>query len=191
MMEKLVLASASPRRRELLQQIGIAHSVLAVDIDETPLVGETPTDMVCRLAQHKARAAREIISDHLLTVLAADTTIEYNGISLGKPQNENDAVNMLLTLSGNTHQVTTAFCILGHEKQHLEYVTSDVEFCTISEQQARNYWQTGEPQDKAGSYAIQGKGAVFVKQLTGSYSAVVGLPLYECHKALLKFGVYK
>ena len=122
-------------------------------------------------------------------ILAADTIIEFNGMPLGKPRNEEDAINTLLALSESTHRVSTAFCLLSHHSEHVETVTSEIEFGKIHRTQAQAYWHTGEPRDKAGSYAIQGRGAVFVKHLSGSYSAVVGLPLFECQRALQSFGV--
>jgi septum formation protein len=188
-MNSLVLASASPRRRELLNQIGIGHTVHAVDIDETPKLNESPAALVERLAQQKANAALTQLDNAKVVVLAADTIIEYQGKPLGKPRDEADAIQTLTALSNNTHLVHTAFCVMNDQDCHLETVTSEIKFGQITQQQALAYWQTGEPKDKAGSYAIQGKGAAFVKHLTGSYSAVVGLPLHECQVALQKFGV--
>lgn len=185
----LILASASPRRTELLKQIGLDHKVLAVDIDETPYANESALCLVERLANQKAIAAQNQLNTPSLIILAADTIVSCQGRILGKPRDEQDAIQTLLMLSEQTHQVTTAFCILADKNQHLESVTSTVTFGTITEQQAAAYWLTNEPVDKAGSYAIQGQGAMFVKTLLGSYSNVVGLPLYECHQALSKFGV--
>ena len=145
--------------------------------------------MVKRLAFLKASAAKNQVGDGSLPILAADTIVSFEDAVLGKPRDEQDAIQTLLKLSGQTHQVTTGFCILADQKQHLETVTSVVTFGAITEQQAKAYWSTGEPVDKAGSYAIQGRGAIFVKAMQGSYSNVVGLPLHECYQALSKFGV--
>lgn len=185
----LILASASPRRKELLKQIGINHSVLSVDVDETPLDAESAHSLVERLAFLKASTAKKQVGDDSLAILAADTVVSFKGAVLGKPRDGQHAVQTLLMLSEQTHQVTTGFCILAGQKHYLETVTSVVTFGTITEQQAKAYWLTGEPADKAGSYAIQGRGAIFVKAIQGSYSNVVGLPLYECYQALSKFGV--
>lgn len=190
---KFILASASPRRKALLKQIGINADVFAVDIDESPKIGEQPIDMVLRLAQQKAKEAQKQLDAQCdkqnLTILAADTIIEHDGAALGKPKDEDDAVAMLTSLSNKAHRVITAFCVLQGQREHLQSVISTIQFAKIEEVEARQYWQSGEPHDKAGSYAIQGYGAAFVKHLEGSYSAVVGLPLYECKCVLQEFGV--
>lgn len=189
MTDSIVLASASPRRKELLNQIGIEHTVCAVDIDETPLPNESPIDLVSRLAREKAIAAQRYLNFPSKTILAADTIIEFQGLAIGKPKNESDAIATLLSLSNQCHRVSTGFCLLKSNNEYSEVVTSEIQFGEISECQAKAYWQTGEPKDKAGSYAIQGQGAIFVSRILGSYSGVVGLPLFECRQALTQFGV--
>ncbi|MBO1255833.1 septum formation inhibitor Maf [Alteromonas sp. 5E99-2] len=189
MTDTIILASASPRRKELLNQIGIKHIVCAVNIDESPLLKETPTELVSRLAREKAIAAQGYLDFPNQTILAADTIIEYQGVAIGKPKNESDAIDTLLSMSNKSHNVSTGFCLLNDTKEYSEIVTSEITFGEISEHQARAYWLTGEPKDKAGSYAIQGLGAMFVSRIVGSYSAVVGLPLFECRQALIQFGV--
>jgi len=189
MTNSIVLASASPRRKELLNQIGIEHTVCAVDIDETPLHNESPVDLVSRLAREKAIAAQQYLNFPSKTILAADTIIEFQGSAIGKPKSETEAIETLLSMSNTSHSVSTGFCLLNGTKEHNEIVTSEVHFGEISKYQAKAYWLTGEPKDKAGSYAIQGLGAMFVSRIVGSYSGVVGLPLFECRQALMQFGV--
>ncbi|MFC3095270.1 septum formation inhibitor Maf [Alteromonas sediminis] len=193
MSSSLVLASASPRRRELLNQIGLAHTVLPVNIDETPLDNEQPLALVTRLAQQKAEqgfeAAQGVTNVSQSIVLAADTIVVYQGVALGKPIDADDHNTMLSKLSNKTHQVITAFSIKSSQAVYTEAVSSDVTFMALNKQQIANYWLSGEPQDKAGGYAIQGYGATFVKHLSGSYTGVVGLPLFECANALKRFGV--
>lgn len=189
MTDSIVLASASPRRKELLNQIGIKHIVCVADIDETPMPNETPTELVSRLSREKALAVQSHLNLPNKIILAADTIIEFQGTAIGKPKNESDAIKTLLSLSNQCHHVSTGFCLLNGDKEHTEVVTSEIQFGEITESQARTYWQTGEPRDKAGSYAIQGVGAMFVSRILGSYSGVVGLPLFECRQALTQFGV--
>ncbi|MBA55829.1 MAG: septum formation protein Maf [Pseudomonadales bacterium] len=182
----IYLASASPRRRELLQQIGVRFTVMSAAVDETVLPDERPLDYVCRLAQAKAEAVLsrvEIEGQLLRPVLGADTTVVLGNRILGKPENEADAVAMLLSLSGQIHKVITAVALANDNSKtpetQLSYSVTEVKFRTIDEAEALRYWRTGEPADKAGGYGIQGLGAVFVESLSGSYSGVVGLPLYE------------
>ncbi len=184
--DRIYLASASPRRRELLQQIGVRFTVMSAAVDESVLPDEHPLDYVCRLAQAKAEAvlSRIQIEGHpLRPVLGADTTVVHDGRILGKPEHEEDGVAMLLKLSGSTHQVMTAVALANEAAaeawSQVVYSVSEVRFRPIEEAEARAYWHTGEPADKAGGYGIQGFGAVFVENLSGSYSGVVGLPLYE------------
>ncbi|MFJ7883602.1 Maf family protein [Pseudomonas sp. NPDC096917] len=192
-MTPLFLASGSPRRRELLTQIGVPFSVVSASIDETPLPDESPVAYVERLAQEKARAGRE----HLLTtnpdtafcVLGADTAVVLDEQILGKPVDEADALAMLMALSGREHEVWTAIAIIEAERCETRVVRSRVSFRSISQQEAALYWASGEPQDKAGGYAIQGLAAVFVAGLNGSYSGVVGLPVCETAELLGQFGI--
>lgn len=189
----ITLASGSPRRAELLQQIGVSFLQRPVDLDETPLAGEAPFDYVQRLALAKARVGwqRSQSSGDNLPVLGADTSVVLNNRIMGKPADVGEAVAMLGALSGNTHQVLTAISLVNAEQQLTAMVASDVTFRQLDGEEILAYWQTGEPADKAGSYAIQGLGAVFVSQLRGSYSAVVGLPLLETWQLLKKMDVFK
>jgi len=189
-MKQLYLASGSPRRRELLSQIGVPFSAISADIDETPLIHESPSAYVERLARGKAAAGRDcVVSDAPFCVLGADTAVVLDGNILGKPVDEADACAMLMMLSGNEHQVLTAIAVLDGERCESRVVTSRVRFRVINFDEATAYWASGEPRDKAGGYGIQGLGAVFVAGLEGSYSAVVGLPLCETAELLGHFGI--
>jgi septum formation protein len=179
----IVLASASPRRAELLQQIGLDFDVAPSDIDESVHVGESVVDYVQRMAASKAAVARQQHQSEDI-IIAADTTVAIDNTILGKPDDEAHCLEMLARLSGRIHMVHTAVVV-----SQLDYVgkalsSSEVSFRHIDVAEAKNYWLTGEPKDKAGSYAIQGKGATFVDKITGSYSGVVGLPLYELTQLL-------
>jgi septum formation protein len=183
----LRLASASPRRRQLLELIGVPHVVTPADIDERPGRDETPSNYVCRLARDKAVAVRALHSD--LPVLAADTTVHVDGGILEKPADETDCIRMLSLLSGRRHDVFTGLCVVSERIPSLGFAHTTVEFREISRAQIRTYWATGEPQGKAGAYAIQGFGAVFVEKITGSYTNVVGLPLFETARMLQNHGI--
>lgn len=190
----VVLASASPRRTMLLDQMGIAHSVKPVDIDESALVNETPEAQVARLAEQKAKTAlvrleNEGALSESTRVLASDTLIAFNGVSLGKPEDMEDARRILSMLSDNQHEVLTAISVASTTKQVTQTITTKVTFAALTNDEIDAYWDTGEPADKAGSYAIQGIGGQFVKAINGSASAVVGLPLYETRQLLREFGV--
>ena len=192
-MTPLFLASGSPRRRELLTQIGVPFSVVSASIDETPLPDESPVAYVERLARDKARAGREQLltstPDGAFCVLGADTAVVLDEQILGKPVDEADALAMLMALSGREHEVLTAIAIIEAERCETRVVRSRVSFRSISQQEAALYWASGEPQDKAGGYAIQGLAAVFVAGLNGSYSGVVGLPVCEAAELLGQFGI--
>lgn len=181
------LASASPRRRELLEQIGVPYTVSAADIDEAVQPGEPPADYVLRVACAKARAVR--LRGTALPVLAADTTVVVDGLICAKPRDRADGIAMLGMLSGRTHQVLTAVALATPEGLASALSESTVQLRAMSEQECSAYWDTGEPRDKAGGYAIQGRGAVFVESLHGSFSGVVGLPLYETARLLRAAGV--
>jgi len=186
MTEQLVLASASPRRRELLQQIGVSFIVRAVDIDETPKENELAEDYVVRVAAEKSAACR----DQQLPVLAADTSVVINGVILGKPENQQHAKLMLCSLSGKTHQVYSAVSLRSPSGKHYQAMSqTTVTFRKISEAEIQAYWQTGEPEGKAGGYAIQGLASVFVESISGSFSGVVGLPLFETAELLSQQGI--
>lgn len=187
-MSELVLASASPRRVELLKQIGVKFTVLPSNICENVLADENPTAYTRRLALEKAEYCYKKQYNKSV-VLAADTTVSIDGAILGKPTSQQDAVATLMRLSGRKHQVITAVAIMSNQSEDCVVVVSDVEFVPLTEAICHAYWQTGEPQDKAGSYAIQGLGATFVKHLSGSYSGVVGLPLFETSVLLQRHGI--
>lgn len=183
----LCLGSVSPRRRELLGQIGVRFIVVAPDIDEMVRPGETPRDYVTRLAQEKALAIRQ--GGQALPVLAADTTVVVDGEIFGKPRDEAEAIHMLGILSGRTHEVLTAIALANARGVSTRLNSSTVRFRIISVEERRAYWQTGEPRDKAGAYGIQGFGAVFTEALTGSHSGVMGLPLFETAELLREAGI--
>ncbi len=172
----LYLASQSPRRRELLAQIGVPHRVVRVDVPEYPEDGEAAIDYVQRLARTKAEAGFVELGGKV-AVLGADTLGVLDGKILEKPKDLDDAITMLGAMSARTHQVITAVAIHTPGLQKCLYSVTEVSFRAITETEIRAYWHTGEPCDKAGSYGIQGLGAVFVRELKGSYSGVVGLPL--------------
>lgn len=183
-MKPLYLASASPRRRELLTQIGLAHQVLSVTVDETRFPGESPELYVLRLALAKARAGRSQLGAVTAgIVLGADTAVAVDGEVLGKPRDRRDGIAMLQRLSGVTHHVYTAVALAG-EEEATRLSVSAVTFRPLTLEECERYWQTGEPADKAGAYAIQGRGAVFISRLEGSYSGVMGLPLFETAELL-------
>jgi septum formation protein len=184
----LYLASRSPRRRDLLTQLGLRHGVVAAQADETPRPGECPNDYVLRVALAKARAGRAVTPDASLPVLAADTAVVCDDRILGKPADEREALAMLALLSGREHRVLTGVVLLGAREQTAASETL-VRFRAISAAEAAAYWRSGEPRDKAGAYAIQGVGALFVERLCGSYSGVVGLPLYETARLLRHEGI--
>lgn len=185
----IYLASKSPRRSELLNQIGVSHLLLDVELDETLHVGESPAAYVLRLAREKAQAGHAALSGHAdFPVLGADTAVVIEDKILGKPQNRPNALEMLASLSGRTHKVFSGVALVGdHVDTRLSL--SEVTFRQIKPGEAESYWATGEPIDKAGGYAIQGQGAVFVSELRGSYSGVMGLPLYETAELLGNVGI--
>jgi septum formation protein len=178
----IILASASPRRRELLEQIAVRYSVYAVDIDETPFANESPLAYVQRVAAEKSAACLAIVGT-AKPILAADTTVVLGDVIMGKPKDKEDAFTMLNLLSGKTHQVYSAISLRGREHYQAVSIT-DVTFKDLTEQEILDYWYSGEPLDKAGAYGIQGKGSVFVSNINGSFSGVMGLPLYETAQLL-------
>lgn len=174
----IVLASSSPRRRELLQQIGVEFEVKAFEIDETPHLHESPADYVVRLAIQKASAAVVNLPPDTI-VIAADTTVTIDGQIMGKPVNQADAFAMWQRLSGRTHFVMTGVAVARNDRVLHRRVTTEVYFSYMSVSDMQNYWHSKEPVGKAGGYAIQGLGAAFIPKINGSYSNVVGLPLFE------------
>jgi septum formation protein len=184
----LILASSSPRRRELLDQIGVSYRVCPVDVDETPLDGEAPEDFAWRMALEKARAGWRAQGSGL-PVLGADTVVTLDGAILGKPVDRDDALDMLGRLSGSRHCVFSAVALVHGEREAVRLSVTQVRFRTLAPREIGVYWDSGEPADKAGAYGIQGLGALFVEHLEGSYTGVVGLPLYETGQLLDAFGV--
>jgi len=183
------LASASPRRKQLLEQLGLRFQVVVAEVDETVQAGEAPRDYVLRVAGLKATAVAARLGNPRLPVLAADTTVVLDGAILGKPKDRDDAIRMLAHLGGRRHQVLSAVALWNRDVLDTVLNDSWVSFRAIDPVEAGAYWDSGEPRDKAGSYGIQGLGAVFVQSLEGSYSGVMGLPLFETAALLHKAGV--
>ena len=201
---RIYLASRSRRRRELLKQIGVNFEILLmretlprpVDVDETPKKGESPTDYVCRIARTKAEAGWKRLVQRglpLKPLLVADTVVAFKGRIFGKPENPVHAEEILTALSGQTHQVLTSVAIAAQNKIQECLSTTVVRFRDISQSEIRSYLTSGESSgesyDKAGAYAIQGKAAVFIMEISGSYSCVLGLPLFETAQLLEKFNI--
>lgn len=186
----IYLASASPRRRDLLGQIGVPFEVVVPSIPENRLAGETPEDFVGRVAAAKADAVwAEVARSRPAPVLAADTAVVVDREIFGKPADEADALAMLARLSGRSHRVLTAVALRWQAERDARVSVSEVRFRPTTAAEREAYCRTGEPWDKAGAYAIQGLGAVFVEHLQGSYSAVMGLPLNETAGLLARFGL--
>ncbi|MBS0373012.1 MAG: septum formation inhibitor Maf [Proteobacteria bacterium] len=185
--DAITLASASPRRSQLLEQIGVRHRVRAADLDERVHAGEPPDAYVARLAAAKADAVWA--QDASRPVLAADTAVALGAELFGKPEDLNDGVRMLTALAGRTHRVLTAVAVRSAGGLGQALSVSDVSFRALTPGECRRYWQTGEPRGKAGGYAIQGLAATFVTHLAGSYSGVMGLPLAETAALLAAAGV--
>lgn len=184
----LILASASPRRAELLRTMDVCFEVVAADLDETPRPGESGAAHVARLACAKARTV-QLATATGLPVLGADTTVIGGGRLLGKPRSEAEAVAMLQALSGGTHQVCTAIALVQGDREAAVTVATAVTFRVLSVAECQAYWRSGEPADKAGGYALQGLGGVFVTRIQGSCSAVIGLPVAETYTLLQEFHV--
>jgi len=196
---RLYLASRSPRRRELLNQVGIAFDTIVFrdgsradsETDETPHGAEDPVAYVERVARAKAEHGLNIVHERRLPprpVLAADTTLEFNGEIIGKPVDLADAVAILRRLSGQTHRVLTGVAVTHLGRTEYALSNSEVRFRTIDEHEIRHYVMTGEPMDKAGAYGIQGRAGLFVEYIAGSYTGVMGLPLCETGELLKRFG---
>jgi septum formation protein len=191
----LYLASASPRRRELLAQIGLRVELVSQSVAEHALENESPEDYVQRLALEKAQAGLAAVDPAWpRPVLGADTAVVVDDQILGKPADETEALAMLERLSGRKHRVLSAVAVvgkdnLGQDRAEVRVSQSWVHFRAITEEERLAYWQTGEPADKAGAYGIQGLAAVFIERLEGSYSGVMGLPLFETGELLSRFGI--
>lgn len=182
----LHLASSSPRRRAILEAMGLRFSVEAVEVDESRLGDETPEQMVLRLAEAKARAA-DVDGAHF--VIGSDTVVVLDEDVLGKPRDRDDGIAMLLKLSGRRHCVLTGVALRGPDGVRTTLSATDVFFREISRDEALFYWQSGEPRDKAGAYGIQGVGGALVESINGSYSGVVGLPAFETAELLRSAGI--
>jgi len=195
----IYLASKSPRRRELLKQIGVQYELLLMrdlaprtDVDELPLYGETPHAYVERVVKLKNDIATRVMQERSLTprpVLTADTIVTFDGEILGKPATRADAAATLKRLSGETHQVLTAVMLSRGEIKRTILTTSLVSFAKLTDDDIKRYVDTGESMDKAGAYGVQGRAAIFIAKLSGSYSGVVGLPLYETAGLLREVGI--
>ncbi len=186
----IYLASGSPRRRELLAQIGVSYQILSVAVDETPLAGEDPSHYVSRLALAKARAGHASLQGLALRpVLGADTSVAVDGTILGKPRDRTEGLAMLAALSGRTHRVLSAVALVAGAREATRVQESQVRFRPLTASECQAYWDTGEPADKAGAYAIQGRAAAFIIELIGSYSGVMGLPLFETSELLRDFAI--
>ncbi|MBD3671823.1 MAG: septum formation inhibitor Maf [Gammaproteobacteria bacterium] len=185
----VVLASSSPRRAELLAQIGVSFRTVVPEVPEEVLPLESPEAYVRRLAEDKAVAGLAL-TEAPAVVVGSDTTVVLDDTILGKPRHRADALDMLARLSGRSHRVMSAVAVTDHHGRcHSRVSISEVGFRSLSVAECEAYWETGEPVDKAGAYAIQGLAAVFVERLAGSYSGVMGLPLYETAQLLQDFGV--
>lgn len=199
--KNIFLASRSPRRRELLRQIGVGHELLLlrddsrrnVDVDETPYPGETPRDYVLRVAKAKAAVGLQVAARRaggmVKPVLAADTTIALDSDIIGKPQDAADAARILSALSGRTHTVITAVAVAFAERLETRVSESTVSMRTLDDAMIRRYIASGEPMDKAGAYAVQGRAAAFITRIEGSYTGIMGLPLAETAELLGAFDI--
>ncbi|PKO47411.1 MAG: septum formation inhibitor Maf [Betaproteobacteria bacterium HGW-Betaproteobacteria-22] len=190
---RIILASRSPRRVDLLKQIGIECEVCPADINESVLVDELPQDYVLRVAREKALACASLLgsSQHAMPILAADTTVALLGSILGKPEDAHDARAMLRRLSGKSHQVHTAVALYVMGAIEVVISTTQVEMAMISDAQIAHYLATGEHVDKAGSYGIQGLAGAWISKIEGSYTGVMGLPVYETAALLRKYDIFK
>jgi len=184
---KLVLASASPRREEILLQLNLKFTIVPSNIDEEEFTNSDPVKLVKILAEEKAKSVFNLVEDAI--IIAADTVVVHNDKILGKPANEEEARKMLKKLSSDQHQVITGVAVLNSNsgKAHVDYNITDIKMTDLTEQEIINYVETREPLDKAGSYAIQGLGGLFVEEIKGSYYSVMGLPIHQLAKLLDKF----
>jgi len=189
---KLYLASQSPRRKQLLTDLGVEFEVLPIEVDETTTTLESAEEYVARLGEAKARAGLEVLAgkgESQVLTLGSDTTVVADQDILGKPRDYDDFADMMERLSGRSHRVFTSVALASHDSVDLKVVESRVVFAELEPQAIRAYWDSGEPQDKAGGYSVQGLGAVFIKRIEGSYSAIVGLPLRETAQLLTSRGI--
>lgn len=188
----IYLASRSPRRAEILQQLGVSFRVLPSDIDESLLDYERPADYVIRLSRQKAAACAEqlgLLNKPILPILAADTTVAIDGLVLGKPADDHDAREMLRRLSGNWHEVHTGLALASPQGMHTALSTTRVLMAELKASAIDAYIASGEPRDKAGAYGIQGLAGIFIQRIEGSYSGVMGLPMFETTALLANAGI--
>ncbi len=187
-MQMIYLASQSPRRQELLQQLAVPFDVIDVIVHEQRLADESPLDYVNRVAKEKAGAGLlQLAGQPEAVVLGADTDVVLNGAVLGKPENTGQAFSMLRRLAGQTHEVITAVWLMSASQEQHCVVSSTVRFADMCDDEIHAYIETGEPFGKAGAYAVQGQGAAFIATIQGSYSGIMGLPLHETYQLLKKF----
>lgn len=184
----IYLASRSPRRAELLRQVGVVFELIELDVDESVEPGEQPADYVRRVAEEKAWAGIGV-RERNLPILGADTAVVVDGDILGKPSGRVEALGMLARLSGRTHRVLSSVAVADGDTCHVALNETRVTFRSLAPAEAAAYWATGEPADKAGAYGIQGLGAIFVQRIEGSYSGVMGLPLFETARLLERYGI--
>ncbi len=184
----ILLASKSPRRQELLKQIGVDYQVINTDINESVLFNENPHDYVARMAHSKAIAAQSLLGDVQYPILTADTSVIKDDVILGKPEDYADFCRMMNLLSGSTHQVLSAIAVQYKDQIIVKTCVSLVTFAKLSNNFIESYWATQEPCDKAGGYAIQGLMARYIEKIEGSYSGIMGLPLFELSEALQEIG---
>ena len=188
---QIYLASASPRRRALLRQMGVAYRLISVAVDETPLPDENPPAYVARLARTKAQVGVQALGRRKpCPVLGADTAVVVDGVILGKPGDRQQGLAMLALLSGREHQVLSAVALATSTGAAVKVQESRVRFRELTPVECADYWDSREPLDKAGGYGIQGRAAVFISELHGSYSGVMGLPLFETAELLREFGIH-
>lgn len=186
-MKRFIVASASPRRREILENAGYTFEIIPSDADETVEEGVSPEETVCELSRRKALSVLSANPDAV--VFGCDTVVALDGQILGKPENDEDAKRMLRTLSGRRHTVSTGVCIADGNNVKTFFNTTEVEFYPLSEETVESYVSTGECSDKAGAYGIQGYGRVLVKEISGDYFSVMGLPVSQTARVLRDFGV--
>ena len=192
MKNNIYLASQSPRRKELLQQLGLSSIVIPSNVDETPQIDESVEGYVMRLAREKAEVCLQYLKEQaqeLLPIVAADTTVCVDGVILGKPENEQEAYSMLKNLSGRWHEVHTAVAVATVKGIEVALSTTHVEMMELSDADILAYIASGEPRDKAGAYGIQGLAGIFIKSIEGSYSGVMGLPVFETAQLLRNAGI--
>jgi septum formation protein len=186
-MKKIILASKSPRRKQILEQFGLNFEVEVSDFDESQIAFKTPIEMVEKLSFEKAKIIAERNPDAV--IIGADTIVIFKNEIIGKPKSEKDAIRILNLLSGNMHEVVTGFTVMEDKKSITSYVSSRVKFKQLSDAEITTYVATGEPMDKAGGYGIQSKGGLFIERIAGDYFNVVGLPIFALAEVLRDFGV--